>query len=175
MSARRILIALMMFMVMCVTSAEAQQAKKKDSPREGAAGDRDSKDDVRGAIWEVTATKVEDEEEKKDDEKTDKPAAGTKKKNAKSKGKEDEEPKREVFRFRHQTGVVYDLKGDKIGALSQINADPKFGIKSRLVLNKSTPLIGEMVMTQSKIGVWGGVFKTKTGEQWNCVIKVLDR
>lgn len=176
MSAWRLLTSLMILTLLCVSSGEAQQAKKKAmAPREGAAGDRDGKEDVRGAIWEVTAVKVEDEEEKKDEDKTDKTDAGTKKKNAKSKGKENEEPKREVFRFRHQTGVVYDLKGDKIGAISAINADPKLGVKSRLVLNKSTPLIGEMVMTQSKLGVWGGVFKTKTGEQWNCVIKVLDR
>lgn len=169
MTASRILSIIMILTATWLTSVEAQQAKKKAAPREGAAGDRDGKDDVRGAVWEVTALLGADEE---DDSKKSDPAESKSKKKA---TKTDDEPKREVFRFRHQSGVVYNLKGEKIGALSQINNDPKFGIKSRLVLNKSTPLIGEMVMTQSKVGIWGGVFKTKTGEEWRCVIKVLDR
>lgn len=175
MPAWRLLTSLMILAVLCVSPGEAQQAKKKAmAPREGAAGDRDGKEDVRGAIWEVTAVKVEPEDEKSE-EKTDSADKGAKKKGAKAKTKQEEEPKQEVFRFRHQTGVVYNLKGEKIGAISAVNADPKLGVKSRLVLNKSTPLIGEMVMTQTKIGVWGGVFKTKTDEEWNCVVKVLDR
>lgn len=170
MSASQFVHAVLAVTLLFSAVAEAQPAKKKAEPREGPAGDRDGKDNVRGAVWEVTATRVEPA----DKGAGDKPNASEKKSKRKA-SKDEPMPKREVFRFRHQSGVVFNIEGDKIGAVTPISADPKEGIKSRLTLDKSTPLIGEMVMTQSKVGVWGGVFKTKTGEEWRCAIKVLDR
>lgn len=125
--------------------ADNTKKKKSDKPREGAAGDRDSKGDVRGAIWEVTAVN-------------------------------EEAKKREVFRIRHQAGVVFDMKtGEKIGAVSEVGSSKEGGVKSRLVLKKGAPVTGEMVMTQAKIGVWGGVLKTEQEVEWKCVVKVMDR
>ena len=119
--------------------------KKKDKPRPGVAGDRDGKDDVRGAVWEITAVN----EATKD---------------------------REVFRIRHQAGVVFDIKtGEKIGAVSEVGSNREGGVKSRIVLKKSTPVTGEMVMTQSKLGVWGGTLKTEKEVEWKCIVKVMDR
>lgn len=170
MSASQFVGAILAVALLSNAAAEAQQTKKNAEPRKGAAGDRDGKNEVRGAIWEVTATRVEPANK----EAGSKPDAAEKKAKKKA-SKTEQPPKREIFRFRHQSGVVFDMEGDKIGAVIPISADPKEGVKSRLVLDKSTPLIGDMVMTQSKIGVWGGVFKTKSGEEWSCVIKVLDR
>ncbi len=148
MLSRRNFLGIVAFSVSLSANPLFAQDKKKgkaaEKPRSGPAGDRDGKDNVRGAVWEVTAKNV----------KTN---------------------KQEVFRFRHQTGVAFDFDGKKIGAVSPVGNTKDGGVKSRLVLRESTPIIGEMVMTQTKVGVWGGVLKTKEGDEWNCVIRVLDR
>lgn len=122
--------------------ADGQKKRKKD--RSGPVGAQDGKDDVKGAMWQLNATRTSDK-------------------------------KKEQFKFRVQDGVIFDFQGKKAGVVSPLGNTKEGGKKSRMVLREGFPLLGEIVLTQAKQGVWHGELKTREGEEWTCRFEVLDR
>lgn len=125
-------------------AAEDSKKTKKKKDRSGPAGAQDGKDDVKGAVWQVNATRTSDK-------------------------------KKEQFKFRVQDGVIFDFQGKKAGVLSPLGDTKEGGKKSRMVLREGFPLLGEIVLTQAKQGVWHGILKTKEGDEWTCRFEVIDR
>ena len=82
---------------------------------------------------------------------------------------------KEQFNFRVQDGVIFDHQGKRAGVVSPLGNTKDGGKKSKMVLRESFPLKGEIIITQTKPGVWNGVLKTKAGEEWTCRFEVLDR